>query len=96
MLEDRTGIRLLPGQEREKGLSEAKQAVETEAQLRLGRSGYHELHLVSCEFHEGVLTLRGRVSTFHLKQIAQTRIRGLEGVGEINNRLEVAAPPCPP
>jgi osmotically-inducible protein OsmY len=54
-------------------------------------SGYLELHIVSCDFHEGVLTLRGHVSSFHLKQVAQTLIRDLEGVGEINNRLEVAS-----
>jgi osmotically-inducible protein OsmY len=54
------------------------------------------LHLISCEFHEGVLTLRGRVSTFYLKQVAQEMIRRLDGAGEVNNRLEVAAPPCSP
>jgi hypothetical protein len=31
-----------------------------------------EFQLVSCKFHEGVLTLRGRVSTVCLQQIAQT------------------------
>ena len=66
--------------------------VQAEAQSRLRTSGYHELHLVSCEFHEGVLTLRGHVSSFYLKQVAQTLIRDLDGVGEINNRLDVAAP----
>ncbi len=66
--------------------------VQAEAQSRLRRSGYNELHLVSCELHEGVLTLRGHVSSFHLKQVAQTLVRDLDGVGEINNRLEVATP----
>ena len=73
-----------------------KPAVQTEAQSRLRKSGYWELHLVSCEFHEGVLTLRGRVSTFYLKQVAQALIRAIDGVGEINNRLEVAERPCSP
>ena len=66
--------------------------VQTEAQSRLRKSAYHGLRLIACEFHEGVLSLRGRVSSFHLKQIAQTLVRGLDGVGEINNRLEVARP----
>ena len=65
--------------------------VEAEAQSRLRTSGYRPLHCISCDFHEGVLTLRGHVSTFHLKQVAQTLIRDVDGVGEINNRLEVAA-----
>ena len=70
--------------------------VQAEAQSHLRKSGYHELHLVSCDFHEGVLTLRGRVSRFYLKQVAQTLILRLDGVGEINNRLEVAERPCSP
>jgi hypothetical protein len=72
--------------------SKERQAVEAEARSRLRASGYHQLRIVSCEFREGVLTLRGHVSTFYLKQVAQTLIRDLDGAGEINNRLEVAAP----
>jgi osmotically-inducible protein OsmY len=68
-------------------------AIEAEARSRLQTSGYPQLRKVSCEFHEGVLTLQGQVSTFHLKQIAQTLVRRLEGVGEINNGLEVAVQP---
>lgn len=66
-------------------------AVHGEAQSRLRRSGYPELRLIACEFHQRVLTLRGRVSTFYLKQVAQTAVSDLADVGEINNRLEVAA-----
>jgi osmotically-inducible protein OsmY len=91
MSEKRPGGRLLPLQERDTGLAKEKEVVEAGAQSRLRASGYCQLHLVSCEFHEGVLTLRGQVSTFFLKQVAQTLIRDLDGVGEINNRLEVAA-----
>jgi osmotically-inducible protein OsmY len=80
---------LLPLQTEGTGLSKEKQVVEAEALSRLRASGYRPLCLISCEFHEGVLTLRGHVSSFHLKQVAQTLIRGLHGVGEINNRLEV-------
>jgi len=82
---------LLTLQEQKSGVSEEKQVVEAGAQSRLRASGYRQLHFVSCEFHEGVLTLRGHVSTFHMKQVAQTLVRDLDGVGEINNRLEVAA-----
>jgi len=92
MSENHEGARLLPIEEQELGFSKEKQAVQAEAQSRLRKSGYHELHVVSCEFHEGVLTLRGRVSSFYLKQVAQEVIRRLEGAEEVNNRLEVAAP----
>jgi len=95
MSENHGGRRLLLVEEQAIGPSKEKMAVQAAAQSCLRGSGYHELHLISCEFHQGVLTLRGHVSTFHLKQLAQTLIRELDGVGEINNRLEVAAPPCP-
>ena len=96
MSENRAGRRLLILEEQESGLSKENLLVQADAQSRLRQSGYLQLHLVSCEFHEGVLTLRGRVSSFYLKQVAQTLIRGLDGVGEINNRLEVAVPPGSP
>lgn len=60
---------------------------------RLQSAGYHGLAEVTCEFHEGVLTLRGRVPTFYLKQVAQTVVRAVEDVTEIVNRIEVFAPP---
>ena len=95
MSEIHGGKRLLQQVEQEAGLSKEKRVVQAEAQSRLRKSGYRELHFVSCEFHEGVLTLRGRVSSFHLKQVAQEVIRRPDAVGEVNNRLEVVAPPCP-
>jgi osmotically-inducible protein OsmY len=67
------------------------QLVQAAAQSRLRNSGYYELYLVSLEFHAGVLSLQGRVSSYYLKQVAQTLILGLDGVVELNNRLEVAA-----
>jgi osmotically-inducible protein OsmY len=65
-------------------------AVQAHAESRLRQSTYPELHLLSCDFHEGVLTLRGRVPSYYLKQVAQTLILQVNGVDEINNRLEVA------
>ena len=94
MPENRAGNRS-PIREWERRPSGEKAAIEAEAESRLQTSGYPQLRKVSCEFHEGVLTLRGQVSTFHLKQIAQTLVRRLEGIGEINNRLEVAVQQCP-
>lgn len=92
MPENHGGKRLLQQVEQESGPSKERHVVKAQAQARLRNSGYHELHLVSCEFHEGVLTLRGRVSSFYLKQVAQELIRRLDGAEEVNNRLEVAAP----
>jgi osmotically-inducible protein OsmY len=44
---------------------------------------------VSCHFHEGVLTLRGRVGSYYLKQVAQTLVRSLESVRQVSNQLMV-------
>jgi osmotically-inducible protein OsmY len=92
MAENREGMRLFPVEKQELGTSREKKVVQAEVQARLRKSGYHELQLVSCDFHEGVLTLRGRVPSFYLKQVAQEVIRRLDGAEEVNNRLEVAAP----
>jgi hypothetical protein len=91
MSENHAGGRLLPLQEEESGLSKERRLVEAEALSWLRESGYRQLRAVSCEFHEGVLTLRGSVSSFYLKQVAQTLLRGLRSIAEVNNRLEVAA-----
>jgi osmotically-inducible protein OsmY len=78
-------------QEQEFGWSNERQRIQAEALSRRGNSGYHELGLVSCSFQKGVLTLRGQVSSFYLKQVAQELIRRLEGAEEVNNHLEVVA-----
>ena len=96
MSENHGEVRLPTLQEQELGRAKEAQVVQAKAQSRLRKSGYHQLQHISCEFHEGVLTLRGRVSSFYLKQVAQTLINQLDGVGEVNNRLEVVARPCRP
>ncbi len=92
MSENHKGTRLIAPHEPELIGAKKTVAIQTEAQSRLRKSAYHELRLVSCGFHQGVLSLRGHVSSFYLKQVAQTLVRELDGVREINNRLEVAAP----
>jgi osmotically-inducible protein OsmY len=96
MSRHREGARSIPLAEQGIGLAKEKQVVQAEARSRLRKSGYRELQLVSCDFHEGILTLRGRISSFYLKQLAQTLVYQLDGVGEVNNRLEVATRACLP
>jgi hypothetical protein len=45
---------------------------------------------LSCEWRDGVLTLRGRVPSYYLKQLAQACLQGLAGVTAIDNQLIVA------
>ena len=60
------------------------------ADLRLKRSPYFPLRAVTCQFHEGVLILRGQVTSWHLKQLAQETVRTLKEVDVIHNAVEVA------
>ncbi|HEY2148150.1 MAG TPA: BON domain-containing protein [Pirellulales bacterium] len=59
----------------------------TESRLR--GSSYPELRAVRCDFHEGVLTLRGTVSSFYTTQLAQALAARIPGVEEVVNRIEV-------
>jgi hypothetical protein len=63
--------------------------IEETARVRLQHSPYRAVRRVNCTFHEGILTLSGRVPTFHYKQLAQTAVAGLVGVDEIINAIEV-------
>ena len=56
----------------------------------LRQSPYPQLACgVSCREHEGVLTLRGRLPRYYLKQMAQELARRVEGVELVVNRIEV-------
>ena len=59
------------------------------AESRLRNSSYWALRTLSCEYHDGVLVLNGRLPTYYLKQIAQTLVEGMDGVLEIANRVDV-------
>ena len=63
------------------------------ARAALRQSAYLELRGVDCDFSSGVLTLRGRVPSYHLKQLAQASVADVPGVVEIHNRVEVVALP---
>ena len=59
------------------------------ARGRLSNSPYMAIRDVSCEMENGVLLLRGRLRSFHHKQLAQEAVRPLAGVGQIVNAIEV-------
>jgi osmotically-inducible protein OsmY len=63
------------------------------AQAKLRRSSYLELRDVCCDFCSGILTLRGCVPSYHLKQLAQANVAEVPGVLEVDNRVEVVTPP---
>ena len=74
------------------GGSPVANRVAHQARERLGNTSYHFLRFVDCCFDDGVLTLRGRVPSFYLKQMAQSVLANIEGVDRIDNRVDVVSP----
>jgi osmotically-inducible protein OsmY len=46
---------------------------------------------IACEYDEGTLILRGQLSSFYEKQLAQEFARTLAGVDQVVNKIEVVA-----
>ncbi len=61
-------------------------AVATE---RLQDSPYKAMRRISCKCEHGVLFLRGRLFSFHEKQVAQETVAGIDGVIQVVNDVEV-------
>jgi osmotically-inducible protein OsmY len=59
------------------------------AMERLQDSSYTVLRRISCECKHGVLFLRGRLFSFHEKQVAQETVAGIDGVTQVVNEVEV-------
>jgi hypothetical protein len=62
------------------------------AESRLRTAPYLALRGVACELRDGVLTLRGRVPSYYLKQLAQALLHGIQDVSNVDNQLNVVAP----
>ncbi len=67
--------------------------VATKALIRLKACRNFELQRICCEARSGVLFIRGQVSTYYLKQLAQEALRFLSPEHRIVNQLEVAKAP---
>ena len=59
------------------------------AMERLRDSPYKAMRRVSCECKDGVLFLRGRLFSFHEKQMAQEAVARIDGVTQVVNEVEV-------
>jgi osmotically-inducible protein OsmY len=62
------------------------------AQRRLRESPYYFLKQIRCEYRAGVLTLRGTVPMWQLRQFAEAIVARVEGVRSIENEVEVFDP----
>ena len=63
------------------------------AQKILQASPYFGIRTLLCEYHEGVLVLRGRVPSYYHKQMAQEAVRKVSGVELILNAVVVDPSP---
>jgi len=59
------------------------------AMERLLASPYKAMRRVSCECKHGILFLRGRLFSFHEKQVAQEAVAGVSGVTQVVNEIQV-------
>jgi osmotically-inducible protein OsmY len=70
-------------------VAEEISSAEAHAEARLRQAPYLELRQVTCTCRAGVLHLRGTVSSYYLRQVAQALVQGLDGVEAIDNQLDV-------
>jgi CheY-like chemotaxis protein len=66
--------------------------VSEAAESRLRGNAYLALKNISCEWRDGVLTLRGSLPSYYLKQMARVAVANVEGVERINDEIEVVGP----
>jgi osmotically-inducible protein OsmY len=65
-------------------------SAQAAAERGLRSSRYSALKHVSCDYQGGVLTLRGCLPTYYLKQIAQEVVaHQIEGVKRLENQIQV-------
>lgn len=67
----------------------AADAIAEKAETRLRANPYLALKNISCDVQDGVLTLRGYLPSYYLKQIAQEAVAATDGVARVDNQIEV-------
>jgi hypothetical protein len=63
--------------------------IADEAQRKLNESPYFALRTLRVDYHEGILTVRGRVPTFYARQVAVETLRRVKSVEQLVDRIEV-------
>lgn len=64
-------------------------AIRIDAEQKLLANPHFLNRDIRCDFHEGVLILRGRVRSYYHKQIAQTIAASVNGVEQVINQIDV-------
>lgn len=63
--------------------------LSSELQQRLRAAGHQNLRQIECECRDGIVVLRGRVSSYYAKQLAQSVLLIDPTVQTIENLIEV-------
>lgn len=63
--------------------------LQAKAEAVLSTCPYREVQKINCVLRNGVMFLRGQVSSFYLKQIAQTIMMNIQGVRQVVNAIQV-------
>jgi osmotically-inducible protein OsmY len=71
------------------GRSHCLRELQDRAVQALVDSGYAALTFIDCDVDHNRVILRGSVPSYHLKQRAQVCVQRVEGIGRVDNRLEV-------
>jgi len=58
-------------------------------------NGFLALRSITCELHQGKLTLCGQVPTYYLKQLAQATASQVEGAEALDNAIAVESSCAP-
>ena len=69
-------------------------AIRLAAEKGLRSSRYWSVRNVRCSVEDGVVVLFGTVTSYYMKQIAQTVVMNLELVIRVENQCEVQYPSC--
>jgi hypothetical protein len=70
--------------------------IVSRASQRLRASGHRVLRAIQCECEQGILRLRGNVTSFFHLQLAQELVRSIDGVNEFLIDLNVVEADRPP
>jgi osmotically-inducible protein OsmY len=79
----------IPAVRAENAISPSEE-IALEIQRRLRSAGHPNLRHIQCEYRDGVVVLRGRVSSYYAKQLAQSVLLVDPAVNNIENLIEVA------
>jgi osmotically-inducible protein OsmY len=69
--------------------TESEQMIAAHVKLAMQQSGYPELRGIHCTYSDGIASLLGSVSSYYLKQQAQSITCRVPGVRRVNNQVTV-------